>query len=82
MAANAWAQGFQSIALPIARKRIRGQDFVFGLRILIVARIIALLILMICFGVQSARAGQIEYPQVIHTQYEAVDQKTGGHFVL
>ncbi|KYG25111.1 hypothetical protein SE92_16655 [Bradyrhizobium sp. AT1] len=46
------------------------------------ARIIALLILTICFGVQPARAGQIEYPQVIHTQYEAVDQKTGGHFVL
>ncbi|WP_247772972.1 hypothetical protein [Bradyrhizobium sp. 192] len=43
-------------------------------------RIIALLISIICFG--SAKAGQIEYPQVIHTQYEAVDQKTGGHFVL
>jgi hypothetical protein len=33
-------------------------------------------------GTQSATAGQIEYPQVIHTQYEAVDQKAGGHFVL
>ena len=30
----------------------------------------------------SATAGQIEYPQIIHTQYEAVDQKAGGHFVL
>lgn len=31
---------------------------------------------------RPAPAGQIEYPQIIHTQYEAVDQKTGGHFVL
>nr|WP_249809717.1 hypothetical protein [Bradyrhizobium sp. 139] len=38
--------------------------------------------MVIWFGTQSATAGQIEYPQVIHTQYEAVDQKAGGHFVL
>lgn len=35
-----------------------------------------------CLGVQSATASQLEYPQIIHTQYEAVDQKAGGHFVL
>lgn len=45
-------------------------------------RIVAFLVLIILLGVQPARPGQIEYPQVIHTQYEAVDQKTGGHFVL
>lgn len=45
-------------------------------------RKIAFLVLVIWFGTQSATAGQIEYPQVIHTQYEAVDQKAGGHFVL
>nr|WP_249811069.1 hypothetical protein [Bradyrhizobium sp. 197] len=38
--------------------------------------------LVIWLGTQSASAGPIEYPQVIHTQYEAVDQKAGGHFVL
>ncbi|MET4802900.1 hypothetical protein [Bradyrhizobium sp. LB11.1] len=45
-------------------------------------RSIASLALVIWFGIQSATAGQIEYPQVIHTQYEAVDPKAGGHFVL
>lgn len=45
-------------------------------------RIIAFLFLIACFGAQPATAGQIEYSQVIHTQYEAVDQKAGGHFVL
>lgn len=33
-------------------------------------------------AVQPATAGQVEYPQIIHTQYEAVDPKAGGHFVL
>jgi hypothetical protein len=47
-----------------------------------VVRSIAFLVLVIWFGTQSASAGPIEYPQVIHTQYEAVDQKAGGHFVL
>lgn len=45
-------------------------------------RSIAFLALVIWFGTQSESAGPIEYPQVIHTQYEAVDQKAGGHFVL
>ncbi|MCK1473626.1 hypothetical protein IVB27_02095 [Bradyrhizobium sp. 197] len=45
-------------------------------------RSIAFLALVIWLGTQSASAGPIEYPQVIHTQYEAVDQKAGGHFVL
>ena len=45
-------------------------------------RNIAVLTLIVWFGTYSATAGQIEYPQVIHTQYEAVDQKAGGHFVL
>ncbi|KJC49525.1 hypothetical protein UP09_07070 [Bradyrhizobium sp. LTSP885] len=34
------------------------------------------------FLVQPALAGSLEYPQIIHTQYEAIDQKAGGHFVL
>lgn len=43
---------------------------------------IALLAFAVCLATQSASAAQIEYPQVIHTQYEAVDKKAGGHFVL
>lgn len=38
-------------------------------------------VLALC-GARPAISDPIEYPQVIHTQYEAVDQKTGGHFVL
>jgi hypothetical protein len=34
------------------------------------------------FALAPASAGPIEYPQVIHTKYEAVDQKLGGHFIL
>ncbi|MCK1675293.1 hypothetical protein [Bradyrhizobium sp. 150] len=45
-------------------------------------RNITFLVLVIFLGTHSATAGQIEYPQVIHTQYEAVDQKAGGHFIL
>src|SRR5664279_839147 len=30
----------------------------------------------------SAVAVEIEYPQIIKTRYEAVDQKTGGSFVI
>jgi hypothetical protein len=30
----------------------------------------------------SAVAAEIEYPQIIKTRYEAVDQKTGGSFVI
>ena len=29
-----------------------------------------------------AGAAEVEYPQIIRTRYEAVDQKTGGHFVI
>lgn len=31
---------------------------------------------------EAARAGEIEYPQIIKTRYEAADQKNGGQFVL
>jgi hypothetical protein len=30
----------------------------------------------------TAFASEIEYPQIIKTRYEAVDQKAGGNFVL
>jgi hypothetical protein len=30
----------------------------------------------------SAPAGEIEYPQIIQTRYEAADQKTGGQLVI
>ena len=30
----------------------------------------------------TAVAVEIEYPQIIKTRYEAVDQKTGGSFVI
>jgi hypothetical protein len=33
-------------------------------------------------AVGPAMAADIVYPQMIHTRYEAVDQKAGGHFVL
>jgi hypothetical protein len=39
-------------------------------------------VLAVILAAQPARSGQIEYPQVIHTQFEALDQKAGGHFVL
>src|SRR5882757_2686833 len=29
-----------------------------------------------------ASAAEVEYPQIIRTRYEAVDQKTGGNFVI
>ena len=44
--------------------------------------LISFLALTILVASRSATAGPIEYPQVIHTQYEAVDQKLGGHFIL
>jgi hypothetical protein len=34
------------------------------------------------FGIDASRAGEIEYPQIIKTRFEAVDQKNGGQFVL
>ncbi len=33
-------------------------------------------------AVGASGAGEIEYPQVIKTHFEAVDQKNGGQFVL
>lgn len=44
--------------------------------------LIGILAFTILFAMSPAGAGPIEYPQVIHTQYEAVDQKLGGHFIL
>jgi hypothetical protein len=48
-----------------------------------------LLIAVLCviFGLiapikTAAYASDIEYPQIIKTRYEAVDQKTGGSFVI
>jgi hypothetical protein len=43
--------------------------------------------LLVIFGLfvgikPSAFAVEIEYPQIIKTRYEAVDQKTGGSFVI
>jgi hypothetical protein len=34
------------------------------------------------FSPASVVAGEIEYPQIIKTRYEAVDPKAGGQFVL
>jgi hypothetical protein len=33
-------------------------------------------------GIGTCGAGEIEFPQIIKSRYEAVDQKTGGQFVL
>lgn len=44
--------------------------------------LIGFLALSVLSATPPAIAGPIEYPQVIHTQYEAVDQKLGGHFIL
>jgi hypothetical protein len=38
--------------------------------------------LLIGFMGVPAFASEIEYPQIIKTRYEAVDQKVGGNFVL
>lgn len=43
--------------------------------------IISFLALILTGFVQVTAAG-IEYPQIITTRYEAVDQKAGGHFVI
>jgi hypothetical protein len=41
------------------------------------------LVLKLCaFGGAACHAGEIEYPQVIKTRYEAADPKMGGQFVL
>jgi hypothetical protein len=48
---------------------------------LLFARLIV--ILGLTAGIQTAAvAVEIQYPQIIRTRYEAVDQKTGGNFVI
>ena len=44
--------------------------------------IIVLLSGLWAFSPVSVVAGEIEYPQIIKTRYEAVDPKLGGQFVL
>jgi len=48
----------------------------------LVNAIICLLGLFSMAAVPAAAASGIEYPQIIKTRYEAVDQKTGGNFVI
>jgi hypothetical protein len=45
-------------------------------------RILAISLGLILLPIASASASEIEYPQIIKTRYEAVDQKTGGSFVI
>jgi hypothetical protein len=44
--------------------------------------ILMLLLEVSAFGAGAGHAGEIEYPQVIKTRYEAADPKMGGQFVL
>jgi len=37
---------------------------------------------LLSVAVAFASAAEVEYPQIIRTRYEAVDQKTGGTFVI
>jgi hypothetical protein len=47
------------------------------------ASAIRLLVALSVFTIPSlARAGEVEYPQLIHTRYEAPDPKLGGQFVV
>jgi hypothetical protein len=47
------------------------------------ALFILILLLELCtFSGKASFAGEIEYPQVIKTRYEAADPKMGGQFVL
>jgi len=48
---------------------------------LLIARLAALVVLTLG-AIYPAVAAGIEYPQIIKTRYEAVDQKTGGSFVI
>jgi hypothetical protein len=44
---------------------------------------ILIVLLELCaFGGRASLAGEIEYPQIIKTRYEASDPKMGGQFVL
>jgi hypothetical protein len=44
--------------------------------------IVSMLLVVSMRSGSPAWAGDIDYPQMIHTRYEATDPKTGGHFVL
>ena len=46
------------------------------------ALFVAILLSSMIFGEGQSPAGEIEYPQIIKTRYEATDPKTGGQFVL
>jgi hypothetical protein len=43
---------------------------------------VSLLLEFCILGSNPSRAGELEYPQVIKTRYEAVDPKVGGQFIL
>jgi hypothetical protein len=43
---------------------------------------VSLLLELCILGSNPSRAGELEYPQVIKTRYEAVDPKVGGQFIL
>jgi hypothetical protein len=45
-------------------------------------RLIRAVILLMLIGFSPVAAADIEYPQIIRTRYEAVDQKIGGNFVI
>ena len=34
------------------------------------------------FVIGPARSEEVAYPRVIHTRYEAVDARAGGHFII
>ena len=44
--------------------------------------ILIVLLELFAFGGRASLAGEIEYPQIIKTRYEASDPKMGGQFVL
>src|SRR5271154_2367941 len=44
--------------------------------------ILALLLAYCTFSGRASLAGEIDYPQIIKTRYEAADLKVGGQFVL
>lgn len=44
--------------------------------------LIAVLLTFCSLGDRAACAGELEYPQIIKTRYDAIDPKVGGQFVL
>lgn len=46
------------------------------------ALLIFVLLTFCSLGDTAAYAGELEYPQVIKTRYDAIDPKVGGQFVL